>query len=73
MHVVEKFSSSIFSNNADVTSHRRINQMPMPVVKVDTKIFTEVPEAISRINFNIRSSILLNLTHACSGSLSEAV
>lgn len=45
MHVVEQFTSTIFIDDLSVGRFERIYQMPMPMMQIDTDIFTEVPQA----------------------------
>jgi hypothetical protein len=47
MHVVEKFSSSIFSDNGNIRGFKWIDKMPMPMMKINSEIFTEVPKTES--------------------------
>lgn len=49
MHVIEKFAPSIFVDNLG-TPTEWIDQMPMPVMKVDTKIFPKISNFMFRIS-----------------------
>lgn len=55
MHVVEKFPTTILSDDT-IRTFERINQVPMPVVEVDPQVFPEVRQAMFR--FQIRSSVI---------------
>lgn len=43
MHIVKELPTAIFVNDAIVGCVERIDQMPVPVMQIDTDIFTEVP------------------------------
>ena len=54
VHVIEKFPATILVDNTTVHCLARENQMPMPMVKIDAHVFTEVPQTMFFIK--IRSS-----------------
>lgn len=45
MHVVKEFASSVLINDFPRGVYR-VNQMPVPVVEIDTNVFTEVGEPV---------------------------
>lgn len=55
VHVIEQFSSSILPNYL-LSPFEWIDQMPMPMVKIDTKIFPEI--GYTMLDFQIGSCVI---------------
>ena len=56
VHVIEQFTSTILIDDTTIAGFERVDQMPMPMMKVDAHVFTEVPQTM--FFFKIRCGVV---------------
>lgn len=54
VHVVEELAAAILGHNAAIGGLEGVDQMPMPVVKIDAQILAEIPQAMLRLQIGGR-------------------